>query len=47
MRFANGLGNLWGDSEFVSTASGVKTSTSLQFAAASGVDTIASVQVAV
>jgi hypothetical protein len=47
VRFANGLGNLWGDSEFVSTASGVNTRTSVQVAAASEGDTIASVQVAV
>ena len=47
MRFANGLGNLWEDSEFVSTASGVDTRTSVQVTAASGVDTIPSVQVAV
>ena len=47
MRFANGLGNLWGDSEFMSTASGVNTRTSVQVTVASGVDTTASVQVAV
>ncbi len=47
MRFANGLGNLWGDSEFVSTASGVNTRASVEVTAASGDDTTASVQVAV
>ena len=47
MRFANGLGNLWGDSEFVSTASGVNTRTSVQVTVVGGGNTIASVQVAV
>ncbi len=47
MRFANGLGNLWGDSEFVSVASGVNTMPSVEVTVASGVDTTASVQVVV